>query len=105
MEEVDLNDAKLVSEAIVVWTGKGISTWPERDEQRLVDEYGSATAKILMPIVRRLHDEFYSTEARFQSMDILEIGEIAAADFRKRHPEISESAVEALAWCYMYDFK
>jgi len=27
------------------------------------------------------------------------MGQMATSDFKRRHPEISDEAVEALAWC------
>ena len=29
---------------------------------------------------------------------------MAAAPFTERHPELSDGAIEALAWSYRYDF-
>jgi hypothetical protein len=33
------------------------------------------------------------------------MGDIASADFRSRHPDLCDEAVEALAWCYTFDYK
>jgi hypothetical protein len=37
--------------------------------------------------------------------DLVEMGAIASAQFRQKHPEISDEAIRALAWCYTYDYK
>jgi hypothetical protein len=33
------------------------------------------------------------------------MADLAASEFRGRHPEISDDAVEALAWYYSWDWK
>jgi len=33
------------------------------------------------------------------------MGELAAEDCTRKHPEISDEAVEALAWCYTFAHK
>jgi hypothetical protein len=94
-----------VSRAVVVWTGYGVTAWPQRDETRLVARFGVDAALVLAPAVRRLEDAFYLSEARQLEPDLKRMGDMAAADFRRLHPEVSDEAVEALAWCYTYDFK
>ncbi len=59
----------------------------------------------LLPGVTALADSFYMSEAWSTAADLQSMGIAASAEFRKIHPEISASAVEALAWCYTYDYK
>ena len=98
-------DPALLSEAIVIWTGWGSTIEPWRDEKRLVDRFGSEMAAELLPAIRRLDDEFYESDARDKVAGLKEMGDVAAQEFRQRHPEISDEAVEALAWCYTFDYK
>ena len=37
--------------------------------------------------------------------DLSEAGMQAASEFRALRPEVSDEAVDALAWCYTYDWK
>jgi hypothetical protein len=94
-----------VSDAIVVWTGWRDTKWPSRDETRLVDAYGSEATAELLPAIRRLEDDFYASDARHTVQGLEEMADRAAEDFRRVHPEISDDAVEALAWCYAFDYK
>jgi hypothetical protein len=94
-----------ISRAVVVWTGYGTTSWPQRDDDRLVAAVGSDAALDLLPIVRRLEDEFYESDARHTARDLAEMGNLAAAQFRDRHSELSDAAVAAFAWCYTYDYK
>lgn len=105
MESIGPASATEISEAIVIWTGWGHENRPVRDELRVVDHMGSERAADLMPIVRRLEDEFYESDARYTVADIAEMGERAASRFRTLHPELTRDAIEALSWCYTYDFK
>ena len=94
-----------LSEAVVTWTGWGRTPGPARDERLVVEAFGADEAADLMPMIRQLEDDFYASDARFSAPDLEQMGEAAAADFQVRHPEISEAAVKALAWCYTYDYK
>jgi hypothetical protein len=102
---VAINDSDLVSAAIVAWTGHGVSSHPSRDETRVVGALGEECALTVLPVVFELEREFYDSDARRTAADIAAMGDVAAAQFRGAHPELSDAAVEALAWCYTYDYK
>jgi hypothetical protein len=97
-------DASL-STALIVWTGWGQTAWPQRDEQRLASFLGADSAAELLPQLRKLEDDFYASNARHTAPDLAAMGRMAAHDFRGLHPEISNDAIEALTWCYTYDYK
>ena len=94
-----------VSEAIVVWSGHGVTAWPQPDEKRLVARFGEDQALTLLPAVTRLYDEFYESDAHLSAPDLRAMVEAAAVRFRELHPEVSAAAVEALTWCYTFDWK
>ncbi|MCP4223227.1 MAG: hypothetical protein GY773_07800 [Actinomycetia bacterium] len=96
---------EVVSQAIVDWTGHGRSAWPDRDPDRITQRWGPEAAAYLVPWLTRLEDDFYRSTACHTSEDLVEMGKAASAEFAERHPEISAKAVEALAWCYTFDFK
>jgi hypothetical protein len=102
---VSVPDPALVSEAIVLWTGWGRKRRPSRDEAALVEHFGEPLALDLLPVLRVLEDDFYASTAHSTAPTLAEMGDQAAADFRWLHPEVSEDAVQALAWCYTFDFK
>jgi hypothetical protein len=89
----------------VIWTGWGESASPLRDDERLVDRLGVSVGLDLVPVVHQLEDEFYKSDARSTVADLAEMGRLASERFRQLHPEISKAGVDALAWCYTYDFK
>lgn len=98
-------DGDAVSLAVVVWTGYGHSSWPARDEDRLVSEFGPELATDLAPLVRRLEDDFYRSDAHLTAPDLRTMASEASNAFQVLHPEITDEAVAALAWCYTYDYK
>jgi hypothetical protein len=58
-----------------------------------------------MPLVRELEDDFYESDARYVAADLPEMGQLASAEFARKHPEVSAEAIRALAWCYTFDYK
>jgi hypothetical protein len=97
--------SELLGHAIVLWTGMGATSWPKPDPQRVVALYGPVAAARLMSLVDRLYDDFYASDARRFAPDLAAMGDQAAAEFRVKHPEIADDAVEALARCYTWDYK
>lgn len=94
-----------LSAAVVVWTGYGETAWPARDGERLARRFGTDHAADLLPLLRRLEQDFSDSDAHLDAPDLLAAAEAAAARFRSLHPEVSSAAVEALAWCYTFDCK
>lgn len=105
MDEVVIHDPLLLSRAVVIWTGFGVTPWPKRDKARLVRTFGSEMTDKLLPLLRQLADDFNASDAMFVATDLQRMGELAAQQFRKAHPELDDNAVNALAWCYTYDNK
>jgi hypothetical protein len=89
----------------IAWTGWGITSWPRRDEQRLASHIGADAADELLPQLHALEDDIYAGNARDVAPDLATMGRPAAEDFRRLHPEVSDDAVQALAWCYTFDYK
>ena len=104
VEMTGLNSSELI-DAVRVWTGWGQSMIPSRDDARLAKQFGKKVAAKLLPIIKSLEDDFYSSDARFVATDLEEMEKLASEDFKRKHPTIAEEIVEALAWCYTFDFK
>jgi hypothetical protein len=101
---IDDSDSPLLSLAVVAWTGWGRHAWPLRDDQAILDEFGPRASELLAA-VKSLKDDFYASDARLTARDLIEMGDKAETAFRERHPEISDDAVQALSWCYTFDYK
>jgi hypothetical protein len=104
MGEMNYSSREL-AEAVRIWSGWGSNSSPSRDEKRVVQRYGGATAAKLLQIIRTLEDEFYASDARFTAAGLPEMAALASEQFMQKHPGIDQDIVDALAWCYTFDFK
>lgn len=98
-------DWERIGEAVVAWTGWGRFPFPRREESLLIERFGPDATAELLPIVRELEGDFYASDARHRARDLTEMGEMVAREFRERHPELGSTAIDALAWCYTFDYK
>jgi hypothetical protein len=94
-----------VAEALLVWSGKGHTSYPSRSEVRLQARYGSEMTARLLPLIKMLETDFYASDARYTAATLSEMGEQASAEFRRKYPQLPSNGVDALAWCYTWDFK
>jgi hypothetical protein len=93
----------VLSEAIVVWTGKGgRRPFSAGGDSRLMARFGPVATADLLPEVRRLHDEFLAFPARGGHTN-WQAADSAAEEFRTRYPALSVPALEALRWCYAHE--
>jgi hypothetical protein len=95
----------LVSEAIVLWTGQDLFSYPHEDDARLVEQYGEDKALTLIPIVRALAHEFDQSDAAHTVEGLKEMGVAAEARFAALHPELTSEALHALGWRYVWRWK
>lgn len=105
MVKMTSEECRRVGEAIVVWSGWGRSSWPSRDDELLVKHFGRDAAAKLLPIIRELENDFYSSDARHTAADLAEMASISSKQFMTKHPDLPDDAVRALAWCYTFDYK
>ena len=104
MGEISYSSPQL-AEAVRIWTGWGTNVMPNRDDSRIVHSYGEAAASSLLLIIKTLEDDFYASDARFTAGDLQQMAALASEQFVQKHPGIHNDIVEALAWCYTFDFK
>lgn len=68
-----------------------------------MEGFGELEAVELLAIVHSLEAEFYESDAYNTLAGLAEMGRKAASDFRIRIPSL-RPAVEALDWCYTFDW-
>jgi len=105
MSEMTHEQWERVADAMVVWTGKGELAWPQLDDSRVIARFGSESASELLPVLRKLYEEFYASDAHLKAASLSEMSAIASAQFRENYPLARPSTVDALAWCYTFDYK
>lgn len=94
-----------LAKAAALWTGHGTRQRPHRDDAVLVQEFGEARGLDLLTKLRSLESDFYGSDARLTEPDLRAMGDRAAEEFRSRHPDAPSALVDALAWCYSFDYK
>ena len=104
VEVNNLNSPQLV-EAVCIWTGWGQNMAPSRDDTRLTKHFGDEIASMLLPIVKSLEKDFYSSDARFVAANLQEMEKLVSEQFKQKHPDAAEEIVKVFAWCYTFDFK
>jgi len=105
MVKIDASELPLIVEACLIWTGFGRTATPQRDDSSLRTRFGNESASRLQTILKSLENEFYQSDAWKMATDLREMGELAGRDFKSKHPEVPDEIVQALKWCYTYDYK
>ncbi|HEX3627105.1 MAG TPA: hypothetical protein VH280_16975 [Verrucomicrobiae bacterium] len=105
METINPAETPLIVEAVLLWTGKGKSPCPRRDEQALRTRFGSEIATKLLSVIKSLEKEYYMSEAWKVASNLQDMGRMATEEFKKNHPDIPDRILEAFAWCYTFDYK
>lgn len=78
---------------------------PNRDDARLVSYFGDEVAEKLLPLIKSMDDDFYSSDARLVAANLQEMEKLASEQFRRKYPTVADEIVKAFAWCYAFDFK
>jgi hypothetical protein len=70
-----------------------------------VDRFGAEAASPLLKQIKTLEEDFYSTNASQKAADLREMGDVAAREFKSKHPGIPDEIVQIFTWCYTYDYR
>ena len=103
MEELIHFDSPELIDAVRTWSGWGQYSWPRRDDSRLRSKLGNAKAERLLPIIKRLEEDFYCSDAHSKAIDLDEMGRFAKAQFHRLHPNVAEEIASVFAWCYTFN--
>jgi hypothetical protein len=63
-------------------------------DKRLVDHFGEELAAKLLPLVKSLEDDFYSSDAQLVAADLHEMEKVASEEFKRKHPAVAEEIVK-----------
>lgn len=91
------------SYALVLWTGWRTHSWPTQDDQAVLAHFGERRGRALVEHARQLTHEFFQFDAARAAADLIDMRRLASNRFHSLHPEISDEAVEALAWLYTFN--
>ena len=99
----NIDSQKLLS-AMRIWSGWG-GIVPNRDDSRLTQQLGSMDANLLLPVIKKLESDFYTSDARYIASDLEEMGRLSKLNFESMHPNLNVEIGDILSWCYTFDFK
>ena len=104
---VEMNEASSQEfiDAIRCWTGWGDHVMPTRDDARLVSRFGSERGAQLLGEIKSLEDACYLSDAHMVASDIQDMAVRCARDLERKRPGIPKEIVDALVWCYTFDYK
>jgi hypothetical protein len=103
MEKVNVSDADQISEALVIWIGP-VPSLGYDGEAALVERFGATVAAKLVPVLQAVkHDCYGSTTASDRADSLRDVHQLAFDDFKRKHPELSDAAIQAIANRYTYD--
>ncbi|MEZ5654250.1 MAG: hypothetical protein R3E87_27255 [Burkholderiaceae bacterium] len=105
MVEMRREDWHLLGRALVLWARPPGARYPQRSDQRVLDEFGVEVGSWLVPIIKKLADDYYATDAQWTVRDLGEAGRVASDAFMARNPHVPLEAVRTLEWCFTWDFK
>jgi hypothetical protein len=105
MESLMRDKPGLFVDAVLAWTGYGHEMMPTRNDESVVSMFGHEAASLLLPEIKALMNDFYSTSAKNTETDLIKMGSEAASKFRRRHPDAPKAVVEALEWCFTFDYR
>ena len=98
------NPSELIA-AVRCWIGWGESPMPSRSDARVLDRFGKEKGRVLLGEIKALEDDFYLSDAHLVAVDIQDMAKRCAADFKRKRPGIADDIVNALVWCYTFDYK
>lgn len=94
-----------LADAMLAWTGWQTEVTPCRDDIVFTSRYGVEQAEKWLPVLHSLEDDYYASDARYTASDLQEMSALSSEQFRKKHPEVEEPVIQALTWCYTFDYK
>ncbi|GAA4637784.1 hypothetical protein GCM10023196_093000 [Actinoallomurus vinaceus] len=88
---------------MIVYLSVGRSPFPHADPEHLAEIFGDE-AERLLPYVKELSSEIMTIEIDWSTHTLDSATEMAMTQMRKRHPELSDEAIEALGWSFGYSY-
>jgi len=94
-----------LSQAVVMYLGFGVDSLPTQKRALLLETFGAESGALLAEVVVSLVDEISRTKINWSLQSLESAGEMAMTEMRSRHPELTESALQALKWKFTYDWR
>lgn len=94
-----------LSEAVVLYLRFDDAPMPRHDHERLLAQFGPDKGQEIGQRVETLMDELGRVKIDWSAHSLDSGTDAARAEMKAKHPELSERALDALAWKFSYDWK
>lgn len=98
-------DSPLLPEAFSLWIGRNRSSYPNRDDSLIYDRYSDDLAPRILDAVYAIYDEYHRSRANAFARDLIEMADMATAEFKEKHSEVSDQIITDLEWSYTFQHK
>lgn len=96
------SEIKNLSLAIVIFLGFGENVSPRHDREKIIEIFGHE----LLDKVLLVLGEAGGIEVNWSSnLSLAEAGEVVRCEMQRRHPDLDDLALDAIAWKYTYDWR
>jgi hypothetical protein len=94
-----------LNEALPVYLGVGVSSYPVERVERLVAAFGRTEGTRLAAEADALIAELFRLTPDWTHHTLLSGTEYAVAALRRAHPELDDAAAKALGWHFSFSWK
>lgn len=99
-----MNDDEL-STGVVAYLQKGSAASPRADEEACARVAAAREPATLVSEVKALVQESLAIRIDWDATSLGDAGRQVAAEMARRHPELSQEALEALAWNFTFAWR
>jgi hypothetical protein len=99
------DDPNILSKAITLYFGYGLSPFPRVDRDRLMQVFGGVQGAALESRVVPLHREIDTIDVDWTKHSLESGTGLAVAEMRRRHPELPEEALQAFGWYFSWRWR
>jgi hypothetical protein len=94
-----------LSDAVVIFLAFGSASSPRQDRDGLARKFGLEKGVQLASQVAALVSEMNSVAIDWSAHTLDSAGAMVRKEMQNRHPDLSESALAALAWKFTFDWR
>ena len=94
-----------LNQAIVLYVGWNLSSYPSEDESRLLEHFGEVKGMELAKRVRSILEDLKQTQPDWNSQDLAEAAKWAVGKVAARHWLLDRQAKAALEWTFSWWWK
>jgi hypothetical protein len=94
-----------LSNAVVVFLGLGSASSPRQNRDDLAGKFGPEKGAELASQVTALVHEMNGLAIDWSVQSLESAGDIIRKEMHRRHPDLSDKALRALAWKFTFDWR